>query len=56
MGTGKAETDYWAARVKAGTMLFEMAGVPENTAKAALARVAMKMPIRCRFVGRRVRV
>jgi len=56
MGTGKAETDYWAARVKAGTMLFEMAGVPENTAKSALARVAMKMPIRCRFVGRRVRV
>ena len=56
MGTGKAETDYWAARVKAGTMLFEMAGVPENTAKAALARVAMQMPIRCRFVGRRVRV
>ena len=56
MGTGKAEVEYWAARVKPGTMLFEMAGVPENTAKLALLRVAMKMPVKCRFVGRRVRV
>jgi large subunit ribosomal protein L16 len=56
MGTGKAEVDYWAARVKPGTMLFEMAGVPEHTAKLALLRVAMKMPVKCRFVGRRVRV
>jgi large subunit ribosomal protein L16 len=56
MGTGKAEVDYWAARVKAGTMLFEIAGVPEPTAKLALVRVAMKMPLKTRFVGRRVRV
>ncbi len=56
MGTGKAEVDYWAARVKSGTMLFEIAGVPEPVAKLALVRVAMKMPVRCRFVGRRVRV
>lgn len=56
MGTGKAEVDYWAARVRPGTMLFEMAGVPENVAKQALARVAQKMPVRCRFIGRRVRV
>jgi large subunit ribosomal protein L16 len=56
MGTGKAEVDYWAARVKPGTMLFEIAGVPENTARLALVRVAAKMPVRCRFVGRRVAV
>ena len=56
MGTGKAEVDYWAARVKPGTMLFEIAGVPEPTAKLAFVRVAQKMPVRCRFVGRRVRV
>lgn len=56
MGTGKADVDYWAARVKPGTMLFEIAGVPEHTAKLALLRAAMKMPIRCRFVGRRVQV
>ncbi len=56
MGTGKADVDYWAARVKPGTMLFEIAGVTEQVAKAAFVRVAMKMPVRCRFVGRRVRV
>ena len=32
MGTGKADVDYWAARVRPGTMLFEMAGVSEETA------------------------
>lgn len=56
MGTGKAEVEYWAARVKPGTMLYEIAGVPESTAKLALVRVAMKMPIRCRFVARRITV
>mgnify|MGYP005847862431 CR=1 FL=1 len=54
MGTGKAEVEYWAARVRAGTMLFEIAGVSEDVAKQALSRVAMKMPVRCRFVGRRI--
>jgi large subunit ribosomal protein L16 len=56
MGTGKADVDYWAARVKPGTMLFEIAGVPEPLAKKALVRVAMKMPVKCRFVGRRLSV
>ncbi|MCA9289825.1 MAG: 50S ribosomal protein L16 [Phycisphaerales bacterium] len=56
MGKGKADTEYWAARVKPGTMLFEIAGVPENVAKQAMARVAHKMPVRCRFVGRRLTV
>ena len=56
MGTGKADVEYWAARVKAGTMLFEIAGVNEATARKALVRAAMKMPVRCRFVGRRVSV
>lgn len=56
MGTGKAEVDYWAARLKPGKIIFEIAGVPEATAKLAMVRVAMKMPVRCRFVGRRVRV
>ncbi|MBX3359386.1 MAG: 50S ribosomal protein L16 [Phycisphaeraceae bacterium] len=56
MGTGKAEVDYWAARVRAGTILFEIAGVTEATARQALVRVAAKMPVRCRFVKRRVTV
>jgi large subunit ribosomal protein L16 len=56
MGKGKADVDYWAARVKAGTILYEISGVPEDMAKQAMARVACKMPIRCRFVGRRLAV
>lgn len=53
MGKGKGEIEYWVARVKPGTVLFEIGGVPEDMAKQALARVAHKMPIRCRFVTRR---
>ncbi len=56
MGKGKADTDYWAARVKPGTVLYEIAGVQEDIAKQALARIAHKMPVKCRFVGRRLSV
>lgn len=56
MGTGKAETEFWAARVKPGTVLFEIAGVAEESARSALSRVAMKMPVRCRMIGRRMAV
>jgi len=56
MGKGKADTDFWAARVKPGTILYEISGVPEEMAKEAFARIAHKMPVRCRFVGRRLSV
>ena len=56
MGKGKADTDYWAARVKPGTILYEIAGVSEGVAKQAFARIAQKMPVKCRFVGRRLSV
>ncbi|MCK4871494.1 MAG: 50S ribosomal protein L16 [Phycisphaerales bacterium] len=54
MGKGKADVDYWAARISPGTVLFEIAGVSEELAKAAMSRVARKMPVRCRLVGRRI--
>lgn len=53
MGTGKGEPEFWAAEVKPGTILFEIAGVDEAVAKRAFSRVACKMPVRCRFVHRR---
>lgn len=56
MGKGKADTDYWAARVKPGTILYEIAGVPQDLAKQAFSRIAHKMPVKCRFVGRRLAV
>ena len=53
MGKGKAEVEGWVARVKPGTILYEIGGVPEDVARAALARVSFKMPVKCRFVTRR---
>lgn len=53
MGKGKGEPEYWVAIVKPGTMMFEITGVDEPTAKKALARVAHKMPVQTRFVARR---
>ncbi len=53
MGKGKGEPEYWAAVVKPGMILFEIAGLPETAARDVLARVAYKLPFRCRFVGRR---
>lgn len=53
MGTGKGETEEWVAIVKPGTILFEVAGVDENSAKAVFRRIANKMPVKCRMVQRR---
>ena len=53
MGTGKGEVEDWVAVVKPGTILFEVGGVDEATARAAFRRIASKMPVRCRMLGRR---
>ena len=53
MGTGKGEVDQWVTVVKPGTILFEVTGVDEATAKQAFRRVASKMPVRCRLIHRR---
>ncbi len=53
MGTGKGEVDDWVAVVRPGTILFEIGGVDETTARAAFRRIASKMPVRCRMLGRR---
>jgi large subunit ribosomal protein L16 len=56
MGKGKGEPEYWAAVVKAGMVLFEVGGLPEGAARDCLARVAYKMPFKCRLVSRRPNV
>lgn len=53
MGKGKAEPEFWVARVRPGQVFLEIGGIGEEVAKQALVRVAHKMPIRCRFVKRR---
>src|SRR5438552_3171884 len=52
MGKGKGEPEFWAAVIKPGAILFELAGLPEAAAREALAKVAYKMPFRCRLVSR----
>ena len=52
MGKGKGEPEFWAAVIKPGMILFELGGLPEAAARDTLARVAYKMPFRCRFVRR----
>jgi len=56
MGKGKGETEYWAAVIKPGMVLYELGGVPEDVAKQAFNRAARKLPIRTRFVLRRPKV
>ncbi|MDR1486281.1 MAG: 50S ribosomal protein L16 [Planctomycetaceae bacterium] len=53
MGKGKGEPEYWAAVVKPGTIMYEISGVPEETAKMCFNRLAHKMPVKCRFVKRK---
>jgi large subunit ribosomal protein L16 len=53
MGKGKGEPEYWAAVIKPGMVIFEVAGIPEAAARDVLARVAYKMPFKTRLVTRR---
>ena len=52
MGKGKGAPDHWVAVIKPGRVLFEMAGIPEDTAKHALTLAASKMPKGARIVTR----
>jgi large subunit ribosomal protein L16 len=52
MGKGKGEPEYWAAVIRPGQVIFELGGLPEAAARDTLAKVAYKMPFRCRFVRR----
>lgn len=54
MGKGKGEPEFYAAVVKPGTILYEIGGVPKDAAKQALNRIAHKMPLRLKFVERRM--
>lgn len=53
MGKGKGEPARWVACVRAGTMLYEIGGVPQDVAREAMRRMSAKMPCKCRFVIRR---
>lgn len=52
MGKGKGSPEYWVAVVKPGRIMFELAGVPEDTAREAMRLAAQKLPMKCKFVKR----
>lgn len=51
-GSGKGPVEGWAAVVKPGRIIYEIAGVKEETAREAMRLAAQKLPIKTRFVGR----
>jgi len=53
MGSGKGAPEYWVAVVKPGRIMFELAGVNEETAREALRLAIHKLPIKCKIVSRR---
>ena len=52
MGSGKGSPEYFAAKVKAGTILFEMQGVSEEVAREAMRLAAHKLPVKTKFLVR----
>ena len=50
MGSGKGSPDFFVAKVKPGTILFEMQGVNEEVAREAMRLAAHKLPIKTKFL------
>jgi large subunit ribosomal protein L16 len=52
MGSGKGPLDHWVAAVRPGKILFEMEGVPRETAVEAMRLASNKLPLKTKFVSR----
>ena len=50
MGSGKGEPQYYVAKVKAGTVMFEIADVTEEQAREALRLASHKLPVKCKII------
>jgi len=50
MGSGKGNPEFWVAKVKAGTVMFEMKGITEEVAREAMRLASHKLPIKTKFV------
>jgi large subunit ribosomal protein L16 len=50
MGSGKGNPDYFAAKVRSGTIMFEMQGVSEEVAREAMRLAAHKLPVKTKFL------
>ncbi|MGK2896007.1 MAG: 50S ribosomal protein L16 [Candidatus Saccharimonadales bacterium] len=52
MGGGKGAPEFWVAKVKAGTVMFEMKGVSEEVAREAMRLASHKLPVKTKFIVR----
>jgi len=52
MGSGKGNPEFFVAKVKAGTVMFEMQGVSEEVAREAMRLAAHKLPVKTKFITR----
>lgn len=50
MGSGKGSPEFFVAKVKPGTVLFEMQGIPEEVAREAMRLAAHKLPVKTKFL------
>jgi len=54
MGSGKGSPEYFAAKVHAGTVLFEMDGISEEIAREAMRLASHKLPVKTKFISKEV--
>jgi large subunit ribosomal protein L16 len=52
MGSGKGNPEFFVAKVKAGTVMFELQGVDEATAREAMRLASHKLPVKTKFISR----
>ncbi len=52
MGSGKGNPEFFVAKVKAGTVMFEMKGVSEEIAREAMRLASHKLPVKTKFIMR----
>jgi large subunit ribosomal protein L16 len=52
MGSGKGSPEFYVAKVRPGTIMFEMQGVPEEVAREAMRLAAHKLPVKTKFLVR----
>jgi large subunit ribosomal protein L16 len=50
MGKGKGAVDHYVRDIRAGKILFELSGIPEETAREAIKRAGYKLPVKVAFV------
>lgn len=55
MGSGKGNPEYFAAKVRAGTIMFEMDGISEEIAREAMRLAAHKLPVKTKFLVKEVK-